>query len=51
MSFSQPVGGSHTQSKNLAFVDHAETYGEHIIREYLNQLDSLGHILPALIDE
>ncbi len=39
MSFNQPVG-SRTQSKVLGLVDHTETYGPHIIKSYLNRLDS-----------
>lgn len=39
MSFNQPVG-SRTRSKVLGLVDHTETYGPHIIKSYLNRLDS-----------
>lgn len=40
MSFELPIGTS-SRSKLLRFVDHRETYGEHIIKRYLEQLSSV----------
>ncbi len=50
MSFNQPVG-SRTRSKVLGLVDHTETYGPHIIKSYLNRLDSsLSLSLSLVVD-